>query len=182
LLKKTFFLTNIASLIFYKRLKRVLAYRQTALFNKIEKKLLFRTQLKMKYTKKIHFLINIAMGSIFLVSFTIFQDGGWVAPESADSIKNPLKGDEQSMAEGKKLFNQMCAVCHGYKGKGNGVAAVSLNPKPANFWQESVQKQSDGAIYWKLNKGRKSMASYSYLSDEKKWQLIDYLRTFKKPK
>lgn len=34
---------------------------------------------------------------------------------------------------GKILYDQICAVCHGPTGKGDGVAGKALDPKPANF-------------------------------------------------
>jgi mono/diheme cytochrome c family protein len=41
-------------------------------------------------------------------------------------------GDGSAKA-GKAVFNKNCAVCHGETGKGDGVAAAGLNPRPANF-------------------------------------------------
>ena len=35
--------------------------------------------------------------------------------------------------KGKELFTQNCASCHGATGKGDGAAAVALNPKPRNL-------------------------------------------------
>jgi hypothetical protein len=44
--------------------------------------------------------------------------------------------------EAKAFFDQVCAMCHGPDGTGNGPAAVALNPKPRNYtdpnWQLSV--------------------------------------------
>lgn len=105
----------------------------------------------------------------------------WVAPESANKIVNPLLNNEEATKEGKKLYKQLCAICHGEKGKGDGVAGASLNPRPANFSSNSVQSQSDGALYWKINEGRAPMASYKDLiSDSQKWQLVNYIRTLNK--
>jgi mono/diheme cytochrome c family protein len=36
-------------------------------------------------------------------------------------------------AAGQAIFTQNCVVCHGAGGKGDGIAAAGLNPKPANF-------------------------------------------------
>ena len=111
------------------------------------------------------------------------NEKSWTAPKSADSINNPLKGNELASAEGKKTYKQLCAICHGNKGKGDGVAGGGLNPKPANFWKEKIQLQTDGAIYWKLTNGKPPMASYkASLSDKKRWQLVNYIRTFSKNK
>jgi len=40
------------------------------------------------------------------------------------------------------MFQNVCAMCHGMSGKGDGQAAASLNPKPRDYtdpaWQASV--------------------------------------------
>lgn len=132
--------------------------------------------------------VKIIVGTIAIalvgMSFTYYAGGTkWVAPKSANTIKNPLKGKSTATAEGKKLFTQMCAICHGNKGKGDGMAGMSLNPRPTNFTKESVQAQSDGAIFWKITEGRAPMASYkAALKPNQRWQLVNYIRTFKKVK
>ena len=135
----------------------------------------------MKTVKIIVGILAIALGGM---SFSYYGGGTpWVAPKTADAIKNPLKGNASSVEEGKKLFAQMCAICHGAKGKGDGMAGAALNPKPTNFTSEKVQAQTDGAIYWKMTEGRAPMASYkASLKDNQRWQLVNYIRTFKKVK
>lgn len=128
-----------------------------------------------------------------LMIFTIFitfgfsllkiNSGGipWIAPVEANKLLNPLKGNLASIAEGKKLFTQLCAVCHGDKGKGDGIGGVGLPVKPGNFTLEKTQGQTDGTLFWKLSEGRPPMASYkSILTVTQRWQLINYIRTFKK--
>jgi mono/diheme cytochrome c family protein len=45
-------------------------------------------------------------------------------------------------AEAKQMFQEVCAQCHGFDGKGDGQLAATLNPKPRNYtdqaWQASV--------------------------------------------
>jgi cytochrome c553 len=56
----------------------------------------------------------------------------------AKRAPSTMSGDEQA----HKMFETVCAMCHGMDGTGNGPAAASLNPKPRNYtdatWQASV--------------------------------------------
>ncbi len=111
------------------------------------------------------------------------QDDSWTAPKYANDIKNPLKGDVKAVVAGQTIFNQMCIVCHGVGGKGNGVAGVSLTPRPANFLSKSVIGETDGAIFWKLTEGKPPMASYKdLLTEDQRWKLVDYIRQLQSPK
>ena len=109
-----------------------------------------------------------------------FQTGEWKAPSEADNLKNPLVYNETNIKAGKKTFENLCWSCHGMSGNGSGPASEALVIKPANLANADIQKQSDGAIYWKLSSGRGVMASYSQvLSTTQRWQLVNYIRQFK---
>lgn len=67
---------------------------------------------------------------------------------SALSAGAAAAGDEivitdEARAEAKTIFSQRCAPCHGAEGKGDGVAAAALTPKPKDLsdpaWQDSVK-------------------------------------------
>jgi mono/diheme cytochrome c family protein len=105
----------------------------------------------------------------------------WVAPKSSNDMKNPFTGDAIATAKGKNMFKQMCALCHGMKGDGNGGGGVSLNPKPADFLALRVKDESDGAIFWKMTEGLPPMASYKdLLTEDQRWQLVNYIRALQK--
>ncbi len=111
----------------------------------------------------------------------VAQDPSWQAPKSASDLKNPFAGLESATAEGKTMYNQMCAICHGRKGDGKGGGGVSLDPKPSNFLSLEVQNESDGDIFWKLTEGKPPMASYKdILSEDQRWKLVNYIRSLEK--
>ena len=129
------------------------------------------------------FSLALMLGIVFMsvTSNKSMVGGPWVAPKSADTIVNHFKNDAQATAEGKKLYTQMCAVCHGDKGKGDGVGAAGLTPRPADHTSAAVQAQSDGAIFWKLTYGRAPMAAYEkILTPKQRWAVVNYIRTLKK--
>jgi len=105
----------------------------------------------------------------------------WIAPAEADKLKNPFANNEDAIKKGKKLYAQNCTICHGAKGKGNGMAGAALKPKPADFTSDRIQGESDGSMFWKLSEGRSPMAGYKgSLSEEQRWQIVAYIRTMKK--
>lgn len=137
----------------------------------------------MKSKKEISLLALSTIIFMLFVSFKTLdmQQPKWVAPASADNIVNPLKNDPNAAASGKNLYKVLCLVCHGVKGKGDGMGGTGLNPKPADLSSEAVQSQTDGAIFWKIAEGRTPMASYkASIPEKQRWQIINYIRTLKK--
>jgi mono/diheme cytochrome c family protein len=101
----------------------------------------------------------------------------WVAPAADKDKKNPLPADAASIAQGKKVAEVNCVSCHGAKGKGDGAAAVALNPKPADWTSAKVQAESDGEIFWKISTGRGAMPAWNFLPERDRWALVRYIRS-----
>ncbi len=139
-----------------------------------------------KISRKVKIGFILLVVGIFIMSFkhTKFQQAVFTAPASADAKVNPLKGDANATAEGKKTYDANCAICHGSKGLGDGIAAAGLSKTPANHSSAAIQKLTDGAIFWKISEGNNPMPSYkSIFSETQRWQLVNYIRTLaKQPK
>ncbi len=80
------------------------------------------------------------------------------------------------------LYNKNCASCHGKAGLGDGVKARALKDHPGDF---SVQLLSESdlmvSISTKPKIGRGEMPKYEgKLSDDDIWNMVNYMRTFKK--
>lgn len=57
-------------------------------------------------------------------------------------------------AKGQAVYKQYCAMCHGDMGKGDGVAAAALNPKPKNLSDAAAMSQiSDWEVYLVIKEG-----------------------------
>ncbi len=105
------------------------------------------------------------------------ENNNWIAPANSNGLKNPFVGNKAATAEGKVIYNQMCVLCHGLTGKGNGEAGLSLVKKPANFLALKVINQTDGNIFWKITTGKAPMATYEeLLTDDQRWKLVNYIR------
>lgn len=132
---------------------------------------------------KTKFILFFVLLSSVLIANSQGSDGQakaaeWIAPKEADGINNPIANDQKTIEKGKRIYNQICATCHGRSGKGDGPTGLTLVTKPADHTSAAVQNQSDGAIFYKISKGRDLMPSYNTaLSKTQRWQVIRYLRT-----
>ncbi|MCX6290466.1 MAG: cytochrome c [Bacteroidetes bacterium] len=107
----------------------------------------------------------------------VHQNEIWIAPSYADTLRNRVPATELTLKEAKKIYENACWPCHGLSGKGDGPAAATLNPKPADHTSVQIQKQSDGSIFWKISIGKGNMQPYAKaLSSRQRWMLVNYIR------
>jgi cytochrome c oxidase cbb3-type subunit 3 len=85
---------------------------------------------------------------------------------------------------GAALFGELCSVCHGVGGKGDGPSAQGLEPKPADFTNcKAMAKDSDDVLF-KIIKGGGQSAGRSTvmpawgdsLSDQQIRELVKLIR------
>jgi mono/diheme cytochrome c family protein len=124
-------------------------------------------------------VLTLAVIAAVTVAAPVFAhaQAAWVAPAGEKDKKNPLPADAQTIAQGKKVADVNCVSCHGAKGKGDGAAAVALNPKPADWTSAKVQTESDGEIFWKISTGRGAMPAWNFLPERDRWALVRYIRS-----
>lgn len=118
----------------------------------------------------------------------VFKTGGLGALVSALCLEltaaAPTAPD--SLASGKRVYDQHCAACHGADGNGNGPAAVWLFPKPRNFSAGLYKIRStpsgflptDEDLYRSIRNGLggSSMPSFSYLSEPELRDVVQYVK------
>ncbi|QPJ65703.1 MAG: cytochrome c [Candidatus Nitrohelix vancouverensis] len=110
------------------------------------------------------------------------------APSDVLKKTSPLRNEPRNLRKGKVLAHVKakpiaCKHCHGMNGDGMGAMSPNMAPKPRNFTCESTMKKiSDGQLYWIIKNGSEgtSMPPYKHFSDEKIWQLIQYIRSLAK--
>jgi copper transport protein len=93
-------------------------------------------------------------------------------------LANPVPISNESVAAGKELYMQNCAVCHGDSGHGDGPAARALNPQPFDLTVH-VGLHADGVLWGWITDGipRTAMPSWKdKLTDQQRWELVDYMR------
>lgn len=95
---------------------------------------------------------------------------------------NPVRRTEAVMIRGEELYRAHCLMCHGVAGRGDGPAAFSVNPRPADFTKpQGIDDHSDGELFWYISKGiaGTSMPAFeNFLTEEERWTLVHYIRSF----
>jgi mono/diheme cytochrome c family protein len=104
----------------------------------------------------------------------------WLAPPGEKGKKNPLPADKAALDLGRKVAEANCVPCHGNNYKGDGPAAVALNPKPADWTSPRVQDQTEGELFWKVAAGRNPMPSWKHLPDKERWAVVRFIKSLKK--
>ncbi len=90
---------------------------------------------------------------------------------------NPVAATPDSLAKGKSLYGEYCAICHGEAGKGDGVAAEHLTIKPANL-QDIAKRFPDQLFFLQISKGKGDMPSwYDMLGMDEIWHVTNYIRS-----
>jgi mono/diheme cytochrome c family protein len=119
--------------------------------------------------------------ALTLVSFTVIRQTPWKIDAKYKAMKNPVKADAASIADGKELYTKNCASCHGKTGLGDGVKARTLETFPGDFSKATYQGQTDGELFGKTKVGREDMPAFNgKIPDADVWSIVNYTRTFKK--
>jgi len=115
------------------------------------------------------------IGAVFLL-------GSLVAALAKDP--SPPKKSPELLAQGKRIFEQVCAPCHGSKGDGKGRAGATLQPRPRDFrkplkdWPNT--KGDLDKIYEVITKGipNSAMVAWAQYSNQERWALAYTVREF----
>jgi mono/diheme cytochrome c family protein len=102
----------------------------------------------------------------------------WQVPkEKADKV-GPRKFTDEVRKKGEILFQRNCVSCHGTPGRNN---FINLTLPPGDPATDKFQKQTDGALFFKITTGRSPMPSFrDVLTEEERWEVIAYIRSFNK--
>jgi mono/diheme cytochrome c family protein len=132
--------------------------------------------------RQLTFKPQTVMAMVFLVGSVIFAQSGMQLLIDQE-ITNPIVPDANSLMIGGDLYAEHCAMCHGDQGRGDGPFAVTLNPRPADLAIHTAPgKHPDSQLYAWITDGLPTTAAMpafgTLLSDDERWHLVNYLRTF----
>ncbi len=105
------------------------------------------------------------------------------APEKVDvsDVTEPWISNEKMVKHGAAVYKTNCAMCHGEKGAGDGVAGGSLNPKPRNLIEGKWKQGGTSlALYATLQNGIPGSSMQGYkdaLPAKDRWALVQFIRS-----
>ncbi|MDQ7801601.1 MAG: cytochrome c [Armatimonadota bacterium] len=91
--------------------------------------------------------------------------------------RNPIPATEQSVQLGHQLYRAHCAVCHGSEGRGDGPAAASLVPRPADL--RRTARMADPLLFTRITEGLPGTPMPAFrdvLTEEERWHVVNFLR------
>jgi mono/diheme cytochrome c family protein len=97
-------------------------------------------------------------------------------PAKAQTRHNPLDGDPDAVAAGRKIFAEHCSECHG-KDAGGARRGPNLRLMAAH-------EATPGALFYVLTNGviRHGMPGWSKLPEPERWQLVSFLCSLQEPR
>ncbi len=111
----------------------------------------------------------------------VFALPGIFRAQDGDELTNPVPMTPESIAEGKAVFFNYCAGCHGRRADGRGKQALNLDPRPQNLRNAPFVKYlSDSRMYSSISGGVRGTAMPAFdliLKPEKRWHVINYIRS-----
>jgi copper transport protein len=123
---------------------------------------------------------TVALGCVAAAAGLVIATLEALNPSGGDAvIPNPVPATAASIARGQELYQQSCVTCHGVEGRGDGPLARSLNPRPADL-RVHVAQHTEGQLWLWVTEGVAGTSMPAFrdtLSDEDRWNLINYLRS-----
>ena len=100
------------------------------------------------------------------------------------NLKNPVKFNQEILAQGKMYYEKFCIYCHGTNGDiGLGATvAPKMVVQPLSLLTKKVQNYSDGRIYHIIYNGQGLMGSYRAQLETNEQVLVNYMNKKQKYK
>lgn len=89
------------------------------------------------------------------------------------------------IGEGRRLYDQHCASCHGARGMGDGPGAMGLNPPPPALGDATAMADRTPALMYNVVSvgvaGTAMTGWAAQLTPDQRWNVISYLHTLRAP-
>ncbi|CAN5211071.1 hypothetical protein BH18CHL2_BH18CHL2_09010 [soil metagenome] len=114
----------------------------------------------------------------FVAAFTVAVNvRTYPVPFAARFASNPTPETPETAAAGRATYEQLCVVCHGARGSGDGHAAFTMNPRPFDLTVHIPLHAPGEHFHW-ISEGIPGTAMPAWnlqLTETERWQLVRYL-------
>jgi mono/diheme cytochrome c family protein len=94
----------------------------------------------------------------------------------AEPSKRPLL-TEKLLVRGRERYTIYCAVCHGERGRGNGVVVKHGYPAPPSFHLERLRTAGDLHFWSAITNGAGRMYPYAdRVPPQDRWAIVEWIR------
>lgn len=95
--------------------------------------------------------------------------------------KNPFEPESSALEQGRDLFSNRCATCHGIDGSGKTQVGLSLYPRVPDLRASQSQSLTDGEIHYIIENGVQLTGMPAFGSDRTEspgssWKLVLFVR------
>ncbi len=107
-----------------------------------------------------------------------------ISPDSIDIasrvLRNPVLLSDQTLAEGKALYERYCQHCHGAAGAGDGKVGAVYKGVP-NYTSDAMKNLTEGHIFHVITYGKARMWPHgSQINPEERWKIVHYVQKLQK--
>jgi mono/diheme cytochrome c family protein len=105
-----------------------------------------------------------------------YGPGAEEAERAGRELASPLRPTTASLARGKQVFENVCAVCHGPAGQGDG-PIIGRFPNPPSLTAARAKAYPDGRIVHVIARGQGIMPSHAaQVLPEDRWRVVMHVR------
>ncbi|HRQ79249.1 MAG TPA: cytochrome c [Gemmatimonadaceae bacterium] len=120
---------------------------------------------------------SVPVTGVTVAEWEVSYTPSFQALDSLSSVPNPVAADARSIANGHRLYQVNCAVCHGEAGDGRGtLAAVTGIAFVPAINGAATQARSDGYLWGMMRNGRGLMANFNRIPERERWDVVNYVR------
>lgn len=122
-------------------------------------------------------------GALLFAVVASAQYAGWTVPPTAKDEKSPLKPSPALVKQGRGVFTANCQKCHGPGAKGDGPDSDPKSPAADLTDEFRYELNPEGVLYHKVWDGHppEMPAFKSTLTPNQVWQVVEYVKSIRKP-
>lgn len=94
-------------------------------------------------------------------------------------VKCPIEATPENLAEGTRLFNIYCAICHGEDGNADGnIVKNGKFPPPPSYFSDNLLALPMGKMFFTVHYGKNLMGSYAAQLDQQQiWKVLLHVKS-----